>query len=566
MELETHWTQDAVAQRATSIENQSFVLTDDKGYGKTRTIGKIMESKEDLRQQRKAQNCMLQIFVTPSRHALKQQFADLKLDRSSVVPLSVVDKPAFHNKLMNKRVMRIVMTTQMVRQIFFGTTNTEAKFDRFVRALPQKTVVVFYIDELHSFAKRASSRLIDNMHAAIKRCNTRFKTKLFLHGMSATLPTELDDHVTHFFHRSFVRVQMTPQEKSEFHADVIGQPPAPDGYHKIELGSPIGSQTMAGLVTKLRAAVLWYAVAIRATDAEHNAFRATGAEPPGKLRRSRFIMARMQMQKHLSTIVCDLAFERHALLGQQVRHRVATRRYADGAFEAEPVPRWPGVLLSCSSPFLTSMVKEQMESRAQDAYNQNAQPFTFFDVCASDKRTDPQQTDEVVEQNFNAAVEAVRTQHTNGPTFAMITQTQRVGVNDFAKNFHVVVALDRARGDEESLSQYRGRVGRAATFQDGDLVPAAFEAFLIYSSWVQRMRDILATAKTSHDRVLEFLEAVDAHVGYGNLVAEYRDIVQRGDLVSYLNEEHDNVLEDAVQHQATAQEEDTDHDDEDEYY
>lgn len=564
-----HASQENVAQRASKLKKASFVLTDDKGFGKTRTVGKIMEKNEDRRRNHEIRSAqpryILHVFVTPTTATAMQQFNDLGLTNMSRLMLKHTEKPKWVSDLRAQRRVRTTMTYSMCRQLFFGTRAKEMQLGVLLERLPDHTTVVFVIDEVHSFVTRATTNHLLRIHHTIDRASKRH-VQVAIHGVSATLDEAREASTEGLFGRPFQRMHMTDIEKQHFRVDVIRQPPAPTSFEAFPLPSPLDEPTTTNAVDALREALVVYAVVIHTLPAQHALFGPPDSNH-SRIKRQRLIMARLKIAQCIDKIMCQLVVRTRALHGSDgvARQRIDTYRHQNGAFETEPMMRWPGVLISCSSSGLMSALHDELEAMAEAPDVQASNPFAYFDARAADKRVSYSQTEDDRERNVAAAMDAVRTQAINGPTLAMITQAQRIAINTFAKNFHVVVAVDERPHEEASLQQFLGRVGRAEAFEEGDLKPSAFLAYHIKCPWIVELRRMQAqTVKSDDVAIVDYLRSLDTHFGtaYESLREKYVNIVT-GDAVDFLKKHFDTSYALQQRSQAIMRVEDGEEEDDD---
>ena len=124
---------------------------------------------------------------------------------------------------------------------------------------------------------------------------------------------------------------------------------------------------------------------------------------------------------------------------------------------------------------------------------------------------------------FNASFKEQAT----GATLGFIKPANAKSTNDMAKNVTGIIAI--GQWPKDKLRQLRGRIGRVAELDDGDIVPQAFKLVHIASDWADAVstawsrsasyrtlakpsgfEDLLATAKKEHPDVAS---RIDAKVG-----------------------------------------------------
>ena len=463
-DLSVHPFQDALVKRvcdARQCSGTSFVWNDDPGLGKTRSIGRYMEI---LEKEIKPHMNILQVFASSNAITMQEHYYEIGLSGPS--QLQIAKLPRIAKDVENNHTVRMVCTHKTLKQLIFSD-----QLIGFARTLPKKTMVVLYVDEVHSIIFNKSSRKlqVEKFRQAIDLIEKDKKhgVRVFVHGASAKMTVPPMSLLEMFFGRNFKCMSMTDEEASKFRIDIVGeQPKPPTSFILVQMESPLQyPKQFVKDFQQLVELILMYLIS-----------------PEDDCRKKKEI--KTNVTKQIDLIVGRLPCLRFgASLFERTAKIEMNMIEGNGNRSSESRMMHPSVLVSCDNKNISeSFVNDISELQGSDGILS----FDCFDL-----RSKIQNTSDLNARNNKKDQITQKFVAQNGPVFTIISETQRKSTNEFGKDYHIVVAVD-GPCDKPSAKQYLARLGRLP-LESGDYVPKAFGAYHLKSEWADELRSALNT-------------------------------------------------------------------------
>ena len=471
----------------------SFVLTDQQNFGKTRMASTLMSALEKA----KTKKYCLSIFSSPRLKVIQELYSELGLEKPSQMLLSKAHK-TLKNNLVEQGNLRDCMTHSMLKTILHGTKlkDGETPLHRFCHLLPRRTIVHFFIDELHVFIGTSTSTLKYNrMWDKLKEIEKRLGIEFRFNGLSATLCERACPSVSAFFNRVVIKEHMREDERRLYEEAMFRQPKPPKCYTVEELPSPCvdveTKHTHAYVLEKVNRLLVQYAIAT--TLSSQSIEQETLATSIQK-----------KLHYYVSQVVARVATLTGKLL--QTLSKMSMRRYDEksGNLSVSAFEGYPGVLISPNSAIAANELDQYLSF---ECYKQ----FHYYDLREKkaklgDKNSRSDQATKLREIQVNVRKQKMM-------NLALISKSQRASTNAFSKNFHVVVSIDgtteQSTPNGQGMSHLKGRLGRVVPLSNEDCVAVDSVAIHFKSAWGDDMRQCFSARKHTEESIVNVLSVLN---------------------------------------------------------